>query len=167
MRGLATNNKDSFGTPIYDPSDSVLHKAMDMALYFVGKNFPLEQISTAKDIAQGHGTQLDKDKVAGSFTGLSNSQGHPQGPEGAIAAKTAERMAESKQYLMTAVKSDLKYGREEDAYDRLIGIGMTPREANRTICNIENPRDGLSTSQRRAFKRHATDAEREAMDAVE
>ena len=167
LHGLATNNKDSFGTPIYDPSDTMAHKAIDMALYLVGKNVPLEQLETAKDVAQGRGTKLDKDKLEGGFTGLSISQGHPQGPEGAVAAQVQERLLESKKYVMAAVKSDLKYGREEKAYNRLIEIGLTPREANRTIRNIENPRYGLSPTQRRAFNHHATEADREEMDALE
>lgn len=167
IEGLAQNAKDKYGTPIWNPDSSVLQRAFDVAKFFVGKHIPLDQINTSIDIMNGKGTQLDKDKIAGNWSGLTVSQGHPRGPEGAVAQATEDRTNAAKKYVMEAVKSDIKYGRDEKAYQRLIDIGLTPREANKTINNLENPRSTLSGQQRKKFNAHATEQERADMSAVE
>ena len=166
VKGLATDNKDGFGTPIYDPSNSVVQNAMDVAKYLVGKNVPIDQVQTAKDVYAGRGTQLDKDKLMGNMTGFTVSQGHPQGPEAAVAAKVEERLTASKKYVMEAVKRYLKYGEENKAYDRLTGIGLTPKEANGLINHLLNPRSQMSKQQSRKFNAHANEDERAIMDSV-
>ena len=75
---MALNDKDSFRTPIYDPSETLAHTAMDLALYFSSKSFATEQFQTANDLAEGHGSQWDKDKLVGSFTGLTICQDQSQ-----------------------------------------------------------------------------------------
>jgi 5-bromo-4-chloroindolyl phosphate hydrolysis protein len=95
------------------------------------------------------------------------SQGHPRGPEGAVAQAAEDRVTASKKYVMEYVKRDLKYGETDAAYKRLTEIGLTPKEANRIINNLENPQSNLSGQQRRKFNAHANDAEREDMSAVQ
>lgn len=166
IKGLATNDKTGFGTPIVDPSSPLIEKAMDVAKFLVGKNIPLDQIQTAKDVAAGVGTQLDKDKLAGNFSGLTVSQGNPNGPEGAVAREVEDRVDASKKYAMEGVKRDLKYGDEDSARARLEKAGLAPKEITLIIRNLQNPRDGLSRSQRKKFNQHANEEEQRMMDEV-
>jgi hypothetical protein len=167
VKGLATNDKNGFGTPIYDPSDSFVHKAMDVAEYLVGKNIPLDQIQTGMDVYNGKGTKLDVDKLKGNFSGLTVSQGHPQGPEAAVAAKVEERVQASKKYVLEAVKRALKYGDEDKAFELLTDrASLTTREANLLIRRLQNPKTDMTPAQRKKFGQHATPEEQKQMDEV-
>jgi hypothetical protein len=165
-KGMVQNDKTGWGTPIYDPSNSILQKAMDIAGYLIGKNMPVDQIMTAKDIYSGKGTDLDKEKIEGNMTGLTISQGHPAGPEAAVAQKVIDRITASKKYVMEAVKYDLKYDNEDKAYDRLTGIGLTGMEASSVITHLMNPKLGMSKGMLKSFNQHANDEERALMEQV-
>jgi len=166
VKSLVTNDKTGYGTPVYDPDDSMIHKAMDVAKFLASKQLPADQLITAKDVASGVGTQLDKDKLAGNMTGFTVSQGHPRGPEGAVNQKTEDRMNASKKYALEEVKRDLKYGDEDAARARLEKLQYTPKEVNLIIRNLQNPKDGLSAQQRKKFNAHANESERADMDLV-
>lgn len=158
--------KDPYGTPVMDPNGSLPSKVWDMAKALVGTHMPLDQLQTAKDIAVGVGTKLDKDKMIGNITGLSYSQGNPQGPEAAVAYATADRVMAEKKYAMEYVKRDLKNGEEDAARARLEKIGLTGKEITHIINKIQNPKSHMSASQRKSFNAHATDEERADMETV-
>jgi hypothetical protein len=164
--GLKTGAKDKYGTPISDPNAPMLKRAAQVAEFLVGTAIPLDQIKAAKDIATGHGTELDKDKLRGNFTGLSISQGHPNGPEAGVAAEVENRITASKRFAMEEAKRSLKYGDEDGAWKTLENAGLTPKEINSIIRRIESPRDSLSKTQNKHFNQHANDEERERMDRL-
>ena len=163
---VTMNSKGGFGTPVFDPDENMARKAMDIALHLVKAQVPADTIQTAYDLMKGKATALDKEKLSGNITGLSISQGHPGGPEAAVAAKVEERILASKKYVMEDVKRDLKYGEANKAAERLRAIGMTPKEAWRTIQQLENPRPGITKQAAKKFGNHATEEDRKRMDTV-
>jgi hypothetical protein len=158
------NEKDPWGTPVWDPSGTVMQGVMDLAKAIVGTQAPLDQAQTLTDVARGHGTEMDKAKLLGNVSGLTFSQGHPAGPEGAIASKVDERVNTSKKYIMEQVKHDLRYGDEDAAREKLEAINFTPKEINLIIRKVEDPKSGLSRSARQRFNKHSTESERLEMD---
>jgi hypothetical protein len=166
VKGVWDNEKDKFGTPIYAPSDTVLNQSWQVAKFLVGTHFPLDNLRTARDIAEGVGTELDKKRLLGNVTGFSVSQGNPRGPEGAVAAETEARVKNEKAVAMEEVRYHLKRGDESAAYDALAKTGMTPKEIRNTIKGIVSPKEGLSRSQQKKFQQHATDDEKETMESV-
>ena len=162
---IATNEK-GYDIPVWDPSGSTTQKAMDIAMHLVKAQLPFDSIRTGYDLANGVATPLDKKKLAGNMTGLSVSQGHPLGPEGALASKVEERVSASKAYAMEEVKRDLKYGNVDDARDALIHTGLTPKEAQLAINRIENPKGHLSKQAVKKFNQHATPEEFEERDKL-
>jgi hypothetical protein len=165
--GIVQNAKDKYGTPVWNPDGKTLEKAYDAAKFFVGKNMPIDQMQAAIDVMNGVGTDLDKKKLQGNLTGLTVSQGHPLGPEGAVAQGVEDRISTSRKYIMERVKRDLKYGEEDKAYERLIGIGLTPKEASAQIRKIENPRSSMTAGQRKKFNQHANQDDRDTMDGLQ
>ncbi len=155
---IAMNNK-GFGIPVWDESGTAGQKAMDIAMHLMQAQLPYDSARTGWDLANGVATPLDKKKLAGNMTGLSVSQGHPAGPEGALAAKVEERVTKSKAYAMEEVKRDLKYGDDEGARNALERVGLTPKEINNVIKNIENPRGSLSKPAQKRFNQHANEEE--------
>jgi hypothetical protein len=163
MQGIATGEKDKYGTPIVPESADTLEKVAKVAKFIASTHIPIDQIQTLRDIKNGHGTELDKDKTIGNFTGLTFSQGHPQGPEGAVMAKTDERVRGDKKSYMEDVRHDVKIGDYDAAYERLEKIGLTPKEIKSIIEAIEKPKP-ISKQQRTKFNRHANEDERRMME---
>jgi len=163
MQGIATGEKDKYGTPIVPESADTLEKVAKVAKFIASTHIPIDQIQTLRDIKNGHGTELDKDKTIGNFTGLTFSQGHPQGPEGAVMAKTDERVRGDKKSYMEDVRHDVKIGDYDAAYERLEKIGLTPKEIKSIIEAIEKPKP-ISKQQRTKFNRHANEDERQMME---
>lgn len=163
---VATNNK-GFGVPLWDPSGSTTQKAMDIAMHLVQSQVPWDTIRTGYDMANGAATSLDKQKMAGNLSGLSISQGHPGGPEGAVAAQTEQRITASKAYAMEEVKRSLKYGDTDHALEVLEATGLTPKEAGRIVRSIDNPRSGMSRAANKKFSQHANEEERATMEELD
>ena len=161
------DNDKGYEIPVWDPSGSTIQKAMDISMHLVRAQLPFDSIRTAYDLANGVATPLDKKKLTGNMTGLYMSQGHPLGPEGALAAKVEDRVATSKAYAMEEVKRSLKYGNDSDAFDALIHAGLTPREAQQAINRIENPKGFMSPQAVKKFNQHATPEEFEERDKLE
>jgi hypothetical protein len=158
-----TNDK-GYGTPVKDPDGNFFRHVYDLASHVAEAQLPWDQVKTMYDMTQGKATSLDKDKLEGFATGFSYSQGHPGGPEAAVAAKTEERFSADKKYQMELVKRDLKYGDEESARARMDKIGMTPHEQAQQINRIENPKTGLSRAGNKHFNNRANEEERQQMD---
>jgi hypothetical protein len=166
---LMANNKavgSGFDKPVWDPDGTLTQKAMDVAKHLVAAELPLDQLSTIRDVAAGRGTQLDKDKLLGNFTGLSVSQGHPMGPEGKVAQMVDDRLKTTKAYVLDDIKADVKAGDIDKAIQRLVDAGFTQREAVKAVGRIENPATGVSKSVMKKFYQHANDDELETMDRV-
>lgn len=163
MWQVAANDK-GFGVPVKDPEGGFYKQAYDVAAHLATSQVPWDTIKNAYDLSKGKATELDKDKLKGFATGFTFSQGHPQGPEGAVASKVEERVQASKKYLMEQVKRDLKYGDEDAARDKLEEIGLTQKEINLIIKRVEDPKSGLSKSARQRFNRHATEEDQQLMD---
>ena len=166
IKGLAQNARNPFGTPVYDVNDTVMRQAAQVAEFLVGTHFPLEDAKLLRDTAQGVATPLDKAKLAGKMTGFTVSQGHPTGPEGAVAAKTEERVRGSKAVAMEVVRYYIKRGDHAAAAGVLERAGLSGAEIALTLRNIESPKAGLSAGQVKKFNQHATEAERAKMEAV-
>jgi hypothetical protein len=165
--GEAAMNNKGFGRPVYDPNDNMLHIAMDIATHLVESQVPMDTIRTADDVAHGVGTPVDKDKIEGNLSGFSISQGHPGGPQAAVAQETADRIKASKAYVLDGVRRDIKYGDLDTARSKLTGIGLTPAEASAIIRRYSAaPRSGMSRGARVNFARHANDQERQQMEQV-
>jgi RadC-like JAB domain len=160
------NEKDKWGTPVWDENGTIPEKAFDIAKSLVGTQVPTDQIQTAHDIATGHGTDLDTHKIFGNFTGLTVSQGHPQGPEAAVASKVEERVSNSKKYAMEMAKYFVKTDQEDRARELLDKAGLTPQEVNQTINRLTNPLDRMTKTQQQKFRKHANQSEIETMDSV-
>lgn len=168
--GVAMNNQavgSGFEKPVWDPSGTLTQKAVDIAKYLVGSELPIDQIKTGVKIAQGNATQLDKDKFAGNFTGLSVSQGHPMGPEGKVAQQVEDRLKASKGYVLEAVKSDVDAGKIDEAIQRLVDVGFTQREALKAVGRIQNPSMGVTKDVMKRFFQHANEDERAVMERVQ
>lgn len=158
-------NDKGFGIPVMDPEGSFFKHVFDVSSHVVEAQLPWDSLKNAYDLAKGKATDLDKAKLIGFATGFSASQGHPQGPEGAVASKTEERVQASKKYLMEQVRRDLKYGDEDAARAKLEAIGMNAKEIGIIIRNVEEPKSGLSRSARLRFLQHATEQEQKLMDS--
>lgn len=174
---LKTNDR-GFGVPVLNPENEFKagdtpteliakmgKKLYEVAAHLVESQVPWDTLKNVYDLTQGKATDLDKSKLAGFATGFTFSQGHPQGPEGAVAAQVEDRVQGSRKYLMEQVKRDLKYGEEDAARAKLEAIGLVPREINLIIRRVEDPKSGLSKSARQKFNKHANDDERDLMDS--
>ena len=160
------NEKDKWGTPVWDEAGTIPEKAFDIAKALVATQVPTDQMQTLKDMATGHGTDLDTHKIIGNITGLSVSQGHPQGPEAAVASKVEERVSNSKKYVMEMVKHLVKVGEEDRARALLEKAGLSPREVTQAINRLNNPIDQMTRNQWQKFQKHATEDEKATFDAV-
>ena len=76
--GCCYRRKDKYGTPIVPESAGTLEKIARVAKFIVGTHMPPRPDPDPRDIAGGHGTELDKDKTIGNLTGFTFGQGHPK-----------------------------------------------------------------------------------------
>ena len=159
-------NDKGFGIPVTDPEGSPWKKAYELAAHLAKAQVPWDTLKNVYDLQQGKASDLDKDKLVGFLTGFSYSQGHPNGPEAGVASKTEERIKASRMYAMEEVKQLVKYGREDDARERLEQVGLDQREISKIMRTITDPHQGLSKQQNRRFNRHSTDDEKARRDGV-
>jgi GNAT superfamily N-acetyltransferase len=160
----AVENDKGFGVPVRDPNGTMAKQAYDTAKHLLKSEVPADSLKQLYDTVKGRATDLDKDKLVGSLTGFTYSQGHPGGPEAAVNAVTQERFDAAKKYVMQGVKDDLKAGDADAAIQKMQDIGMTPREIRAAIGRVESPRSGLSKQSRQNFERRANQQERDEMD---
>lgn len=160
----AVTNDKGFGVPVEDPSGNTLKHITQGLEHVIAAQVPMEQLKTLADVIGGHGTELDKTKLAGTVTGFTVSQGNPHGPEEAAFYAQQDRIKTEKAYAMEAVKDDIKKGNADAAYERLSAIGLPPREIVMTIQNIKNPRQGMSKQQTRRFETEANTEDRATME---
>jgi hypothetical protein len=158
-----TNDK-GYGIPVKDPEGNFFKHVYDLAAHVAEAQLPWDSVKNLYDMTQGKATDIDKDKLVGFATGFSPSQGHPGGPEAAVAAQTEERFSADKKYQMELVKRDLKYGDEDSARTRMENIGMTPREITQQLNRIDYPKTGLSRAANKHFNNRANEEERKQMD---
>jgi FtsZ-binding cell division protein ZapB len=149
---------------VRDPNGSLPKQAWDTAKFLVQQQLPWDSVKGLYDLAKGTATDLDKDKIKGSLTGFTFSQGHPGGPEAAVAAQTNERFEAAKKYVRQQVRDDLKAGEVDAAVEKMQAIGMTAREIRSENQKAEAPKSGLSKQAREKFERRANDLDREEMD---
>lgn len=162
---IASNDK-GYGTPVWDPSTGFAHVAMDMALHLLKAQTPFDTLRAGYDLTQGKATPMDKEKLSGNLTGLSISQGHPLGPEGAVAQQVDDRVNLSKKYVMEGVRRDLKYGDVSHASDQLANIGLSNAEVNKILNKEQGKIDGAApkgNGMMKRFNTHATEDEQATM----
>ncbi|HEY6021642.1 MAG TPA: hypothetical protein VIY48_17770, partial [Candidatus Paceibacterota bacterium] len=162
----ALANDKGYGVPVEDPDGNTLQHIAQGVEHVIKAQVPYDTMQTLYDVTSGHGTELDKHKLAGFATGFSTSQGNVHGPEAGVMAATEERVKQAKLYASEEVKTLLKRGYEDEARDRLEKAGLTPAEINKLIRFYESPKGGVSKQQARKFNQHATDEERAKLEVM-
>lgn len=158
-----TNDK-GFGVPVEDPDGNTIKHLAQGLQHILAAQVPEDSIKTLWDVSNGVGSPIDKAKLAGVATGFTVSQGNPKGPEEGAFYAQQDRIEAQKKFAMDAVKEDIKYGRDAQAYARLAAIGIPAREIFATIQNIKNPRQGMSRTQARKFIAEATPEDKASME---
>lgn len=156
----AVTNDKGYGVPVENPEGNTLQHIAQGMEHVIKAQVPYDTMKTLYDVMSGHGTDLDKQKLAGFATGFTTSQGNPHGPEAAAYYAQQDRVTAMQKYAMEEVRDYVKRGEDAKAFDRLRAIGIPAREAQHIINNIKEPRQGLSRSQARKFyqEQNAEDA---------
>lgn len=162
----AVTNDKGYGVPVEDPDGSTLKHIAQGLEHVIKAQVPWDTMKTLYDVVSGHGTDLDKHKLAGFATGFSTSQGNPHGPAASEVYAVEDRMKAAKAFAMEAVKRDLKYGYEDAARSRLEAIGFSAREITKIINGIESPKQGMSKQSMKKFNLHSTEEERAKFDSL-
>jgi len=162
-------NDKGFGRQVWDDKESVF--APDnlgrILSHWAKAQVPTDQIVSAWDLANGHGDDMDVKKIIGPLLGLTYSKGAPGGPEVGQMYQADRDYQQRKTNAMPDVKRAIKLGDEDKAMSILLDqVGMSPREANRTINLMENPEMRNSRTLRRNFDRHATEDQKAKMDSM-
>jgi len=161
------NNDKGFGRQVYNPDTpgfTGAAKAVGRSvMLLLSSQLPGDSITSAIDIAKGHGDEADAMKVIGPLFGITFSKGAPGGPEvGELYTVERQHRAEVGE-VMPDVKRLLKHGHDEDAVKMMYEAHMTPQEIRMTLRFAAMPRSRLTPQAMKKFILTAPPTERDRM----
>ncbi len=170
MAETAANDK-GFGKHVYNPdahavSLESLKNMGRIVTNFMENQIPLPVMMSAFDLANKAGDSSDTAQLLGYVTGITPSHGAPGGPAVGQMLQAKKEYRERIEQVMPDVKRDIKYGRIDDAAQKLLDAGMVPAEVGSMLTRMLVPESRLSARAVEDFQKHATEEQRQAFDGI-
>jgi len=159
------SNQDHWGHKIYDEHDNTMKQAAKAAWHFMKAQTPWDQLVAMKEVASGHGDEMDTKKAFGPFSGLTYSK-VTGGDVLAQEYKAQRDFQDRKVAAMPDARHALKEGNDDEAWKILEDTGMTPKEIGQTIAKIKNPGRPMPANAFKKVYQHATDEQKAVIDEL-
>ena len=159
------SNQDHWGRKIYNEEDNSVKQVAKALAHFAKAQTPWDQLVAMKEVASGHGDEMDYKKAFGPFSGLTYSK-VTGGDVLAQQYKVMRDFQDRKAAAMPDAKHALKEGNDDEAWRILEETGMTPKEIGKTIAKIKNPGRPMPANAFKKVYQHATDEQKAVIDEL-